>query len=486
MSTNEPEDLDFEQLLGRYFDGELSPAKSTALIARVKADPACARRFARASLLHDQLRTVFVSDLARQSMEADAPTRDLPLEPKTPLARRWKVVAAVATMAAGILIVVNLWPRTPSAPTTPAAPIASAPPVAVLRTEIAAQWSDQNVDLLLRRGDLPGGPLRLESGTAEFTFEGGATALIEGPAVFEPLARDRLLVTAGRVIGRCPTKQAKLTIVTPGAEVIDLGTEFGVAVGDDRRTQVAVIQGQVELVSAQQPRRLNAGEAVAIDGQGRTQGAAPVIQDFAKLARLIPDAIEAQHVGENRLRDPGMTLAPVATPAVAESSPWRGTAGHVDLIHGRAHAGDTAIRIRALGNPMWPLVLQDVKTGPIDGQIVVGSAWAMQPSDDPLVSRQNAIVKIVFLDAAGREFATAERHFLRFDSAREGWVRGQIAAVAPPGTVAVRFQILLNARGEKSGSLLVDDACLSIGMPRDLKTGVLLFSDAALAVLESP
>lgn len=485
MSTIDPEDLDFEQLLSRYFDGECSPAKSIALIARVKADPECARRFARASLLHDQLRAVFASDLARQSMDADAPTRDLRLEPKTTSAQRWKVVAAVAAMAAGILIAVNMWPRTPSAPIVPRAPIAIAPPIAVLRTEIAAQWSDPNVELLLRRGDLPGGALRLESGTAEFTFEGGATALIEGPAVFEPLARDRLSVTTGRVIGRCLTKQARLTIVTPGAEVIDLGTEFGVAVGDDHHTQVAVIQGQVELVSAQQPRRLKAGDSVAVDGQGRTQGAVPVIQDFAKLARLIPDAIEAQDLGANRLSDPGMTLAPDVTPAVAESSPWKGTAGHVDLVRGRAHAGDTAIRIRALSNPMWPLVGQDVKTGPIDGQIVVGSVWAMQPSDDPLVLRQNAIVKIVFLDAACREFARAERHFLRFDGVRGAWVRGQIAAVAPPGTVAVRFQILLNARGEKSGNLLVDDATLSIGMPRDLKTGAPPIINGAPGVMES-
>ena len=86
----------------------------------------------------------------------------------------------------------------------------------------------------------------------------------------------------------------------------------------------------------------------------------------------------------------------------------------------------------------------------------------MHPSDDPLSDRQNAIVKIVFLDTAGREFAQAERNFLRADATPNRWMFGQIAALAPPGTVALRFQLLLNARGEKTGTILVDDAKLQI------------------------
>ena len=66
------------------------------------------------------------------------------------------------------------------------------------------------------------------------------------------------------------------------------------------------------------------------------------------------------------------------------------------------------------------------------------------------------------MDAAGREFAMAERHFLSASSPRDQWIRGQIAALAPPGTVRVRFQALLNARGLPSGALLLRAASLTI------------------------
>ena len=459
MSETDINPQDFQWLVSRHFDGELSPDESTELEVRLKGDRACVRQFARASLLHDQLRTMFLSNLARESMTADAAggTTGQTALPKARMIRAGKIVATVAALAIGILVSVNLTLRSTAA---------TAPPLAVLNAEIATQWSDPNVELLLRRGDLPSGPLRLESGVAEFAFAGGATAVIEGPAVIEPLTRDRLSVASGRVIGRCSTKQARLTIVTPGAEVTDLGTEFGVAVGDDRHTQVAVIQGEVEFVAADQSRRMKAGEAVAIDARGRAEQAAYVIQDFSKLARLMPGFTEPELADANLLADPEMTLAPVFYGAAERSSPWRGTAGHVDLVSGPAHSGSVAVRIRALGNPMWPLVWQDVRTGPIAGQVAVASVWAMQPSQDPLTARQNAIVKIMFLDAAGREFAGAERHFLRAEAPKNHWVRGQIAALAPPGTMALRFQVLLNARGQKSGSLLVNDAVLSIAKPK--------------------
>ena len=385
-------------------------------------------------------------------MEVDAATDESGMTtlPGRRTARPWKILVAVATMAAAILVAASLALRPWAAPTAP---------VAVLSVEIATRWSDPNVELLLRRGDLPTGPLRLESGVAEFTFVSGATAVVEGPAVFEPLSRQRLSITSGRVVGRCPTKQARLTIVTPSAEVIDLGTEFGVAVGDNNNTQVAVMQGEVNFVAAEQVRRM---KSAAVDARGKAEPANYVIKDLSKLARVIPDLTEAELSGENLLADPGMTLAPVSHGVSDLALPWKGTAGHVDLAAGRAHAGDTAIRIRALGNPMWPLVGQDVKTGPIDGRVVAASIWAMQPAEDPLAERQNAIVKIVFLDTAGHEFARAERHFLRADAPKNQWVHGQIAAEAPPGTVALRFQVLLNARGQKSGAILVDDARLSL------------------------
>ena len=347
MIGNELDEEAFEELLSRHFDGELSAEESQLLTARVTADPASMRRFALFSLLHDQVRTVLSSDLAKESIEADSSNGVVVSKHPLRMARAWKFTARVAAPAAVILIGITLWPRSPQTRVVPAMPVRLAAPVAVLNIEIAAQWSDPNVELLLRRGDLPDGPLGLVSGTAEFTFASGATAVVQGPAFFEPLTRDRLAVSAGRVIGRCSSKETALTIVAPAAEVTDLGTEFGVVVGEDHHMQVRVIRGEVELVAAKQSRRLTTGQTAAVDEQGRPQAPAPIIEDFASLARIISDSSEMERTEQNLLIDPGMTLAPQPNSSAAASSvsaPWRGTPGHVDLMHGLAHSGNTAVQ----------------------------------------------------------------------------------------------------------------------------------------------
>jgi len=62
-----------------------------------------------------------------------------------------------------------------------------------------------------------------------------------------------------------------------------------------------------------------------------------------------------------------------------------------------------------------------------------------------------------------RQFASAERYFLRAGTGTRGFVEADIAALAPARTVAVQCQVLLNACGIPTGSLIVDDAVLKIG-----------------------
>jgi hypothetical protein len=184
---------------------------------------------------------------------------------------------------------------------------------------------------------------------------------------------------------------------------------------------------------------------MAVDERGQMAKAEFVIAEFSRMAKVFPAEEVPVRNGINRLQDPGMT-----------SQHWNETAGHVD----RTVAG--AARIRAKGDPLWPLIWQDVPAGDIAGRVVVASARAMQPGDDPLSGLQNAIIKMTFFDEAGREFAKAERHFLRSSAPRDQWIRGQIAAIAPAGTARVQFQMLLNARGLKTGSLLFSDSSLVV------------------------
>jgi len=65
-------------------------------------------------------------------------------------------------------------------------------------------------------------------------------------------------------------------------------------------------------------------------------------------------------------------------------------------------------------------------------------------------------------DAAGRQFASAERRCLSHTGPTGQFVEGRLAAKAPAGTAAVRFQVLLAAAGLETGGIVVDDAKLVI------------------------
>jgi hypothetical protein len=121
----------------------------------------------------------------------------------------------------------------------------------------------------------------LVRGLAEITFDGGATTLIEGPATFEVVSlaagrlySGRLTATLDKTVGKATGAGSRFAIETPMATVTDLGTSFGVAVGEAGETSVSVFDGLVELLprlagnaaDAKPPRplRLAAGELAGV------------------------------------------------------------------------------------------------------------------------------------------------------------------------------------------------------------------------------
>ena len=297
-----------------------------------------------------------------------------------------------------------------------------------------ASWSDHNVELLLASGELPPGPLRLVSGVSEFIFANGATATIEGPALFEPLGPDRLSVQEGKVLCHCPDETSRLTVITPNSQVIDRGTVFGVAVESADRTRVAVIKGEVRFATRERYLVLKTGQAAVTNQAGHIDpDHFPLEQSSwltARASQKIPDLSGLP----NLLADPGFeSVFRITTAAPRPSQPWLASLGHGDRVSDRGREGSSAARIQSLASPYWPWIGQDVKIEDLSGRIVVASVWAMHGSDDPLTRNQTAIVKIIFLAASGREFASAERHFLSADKPTDRYVREHVAAVAPSG-----------------------------------------------------
>lgn len=143
------------------------------------------------------------------------------------------------------------------------------PVVATLTAQHNAQWADR----ALAHGSYlhAGQRLTLTAGFAEITTARGAVAILESPATIEFIdSPNAIRLHAGKLVGICETESSKgLLVRTPHMDVIDLGTRFGVAIGE-QDSRVQVIEGEVEVaaalnISEDPPTRLIAGQAAVVD-----------------------------------------------------------------------------------------------------------------------------------------------------------------------------------------------------------------------------
>lgn len=115
--------------------------------------------------------------------------------------------------------------------------------------------------------------LRLAEGVVKVAFDYGAEVIIEGPAEFEPASAEKMILHSGRVFARVPDYARGFTIQTPYSTVVDLGTEFGVYVADDRIAEVHMFQGKAMLVAgtagASSRHQITAGQSRAVSQSGQ-------------------------------------------------------------------------------------------------------------------------------------------------------------------------------------------------------------------------
>jgi len=472
----------YESLVSRHFDGLLSAEESHELGTLATADPARAHDFARRSMFHQHLRATLrlEHDYAEQSPDMAGLARG-----RWTSGRASAGTSGWAARAAGIVLAVTVglagvgWLVTASFPSFSRAidagmrgSVSSAPPFAVLNAAVDDVWADSNVGLSMRHGILPQGPIRLVSGRVEMLFRSGGTAVIEGPAVFEPIAANALRLSEGAVRCRCPSKGTELRVVTPATTVTDLGTEFLVSVGANQQTRLAVTEGSVRIDGDGGSRLVHEGEAFVIDQEGWKDDIG-FMKDEAQVAQLRFADREVFERFPERLADPDMHgVGSGSLPEIGQlasldprATKWMASGGSDGIVRVEPVRG-SAVRIHSRGSVYWPLLSQQVVTGDIGGKLVVFESVAAQPANDPLSGRQCAIVKIEFIDVNRRMIGDAQRHFLRAGTPVNRYVPGMIAAEAPAGTVAVRVFVLLNAFGGKTGSIIVERASLVIASER--------------------
>lgn len=140
---------------------------------------------------------------------------------------------------------------------------------AMLVAEHAAIWGSGR---LPSRSDPIVSELRLLSGLAKLSLSNGVQVLVQGPAVLTPTNQNLLLLKTGRITCTVPQAGHGFTVRTPSAEVLDLGTVFGIRVRADGAEEVHAFRGRIQVQSnlAPKPALLVANEAVRLDADGMT------------------------------------------------------------------------------------------------------------------------------------------------------------------------------------------------------------------------
>lgn len=89
----------------------------------------------------------------------------------------------------------------------------------------------------------------LKNGMVQLTFPQGASAIIDGPAVFRVMSNDVLALDLGHCSVHAPPGAEGFRVETPEIDVVDRGTRFSVDVSETAGAEVQVIEGIADIYS---------------------------------------------------------------------------------------------------------------------------------------------------------------------------------------------------------------------------------------------
>lgn len=273
--TDIPDDL--KARIDEYLDGTLEAEGMRALEEQLQQSKAARDYFVRYSGLHSDL---FLD--ARSNRVAD---RALGTIAPTAGRQQRSGLRAIA-VAAGILLAMFLGWRLGVHRKSATEPEA----VAWLVNAQDCQWADgQSPEEGLTVGTI----LNVERGLAEIRFRKGTHVVLNGPAKLELLSDNSARLHRGRVSARVPESAIGFELQSPQGKVVDLGTEFGVAVGEDGSTDVYVFKGEVVTTPAAfQPLHLQTNMGVRLaDGRPKRPVVGHVVEPDQFVRTIVPPPI---------------------------------------------------------------------------------------------------------------------------------------------------------------------------------------------------
>lgn len=279
----------YQALTQRYLSGEITPEEMDSLNHRLRTDAEARLWFLKMTNLQAGLENLAIDWEQRSPAESPSGetgdalesyngavhlphSANAPAEPTSRPAKRglpparnlavWITALAVSLMVVAVGVRWSLGP--------PAA-------FAVIHHTAGAEE-------LATGTNLRGETRRIAAGSVELLTGLGARLVIEAPAEFRFENRQKLHLTHGRLAAEVPPAAQGFTVVTPGGDVIDLGTRFGVDVPLEGDSEVHVFQGEVIAQATKSTTRQGLR-----DGQAyRMQSGSGAAQDFRSAAFIHP------------------------------------------------------------------------------------------------------------------------------------------------------------------------------------------------------
>lgn len=257
---------DISHLISGYLDDVLTDDQQAELAAWIEADPANADQFAQSVFLDNRIHAeVNAAPFNAMDDVVHATTQ------RNWIHQRWPQIAA--TLAACVLaaVSVGIW-RSQDKGQRLAIDVGDSPAdssFASIAQIIGADWDDAGE---LRIGDrLSAQTIQLRSGFLRLAFDDGVEVTLQGPAEYQLLAVGKTKLTSGLLTATVPPGAEGFTVDTPSAEVVDLGTAFGIDLLEDGVSRISVFEGEVEvaLPDSIEKRLLREGDAVRVEG-GKT------------------------------------------------------------------------------------------------------------------------------------------------------------------------------------------------------------------------
>lgn len=238
------------ELASAALDGTANESQLQDLTDLLRENSVARDEYLKLMDLHAVLSTQLVDSPSPRSV-----SRGQSKEKVKPQVRRRTVIAVVISLAACLLFAVNLFrPGDTKVETVAFASIAQ---------ETNVIWDSEELSLGQR---LSATTLRLRSGIVRLEFDSGVEVTLKGPAEFKLLNESRTQLSKGLLTATVPPGAEGFTVDTPSAQVIDLGTSFGIDISNEGFSNVTVFDGEVEVAPHQsaETRLLSEGESVRI------------------------------------------------------------------------------------------------------------------------------------------------------------------------------------------------------------------------------